>query len=221
MEPIRLLIVAGYPVIREGLRAMLSTDLTIEIVGEASDGVEAVAMVAEKKPNVVLMDIRMPNRDGIEAARRVKDKHPSVSVIVFTMYDDDAYVIDAIRAGASAYLLKDTSQELLFHTVRTAISGETLISTELLYKTLSSLVPLKSKQQRSGTYTAESLVSLTPREQDVLILVADGCTNKEIGKKLGITEDTVKKHMQSILAKLDATSRTGAIAKATRAGLVQ
>ena len=221
MEKIRTLIVDDYPVVREGLRTMLSTDQTIEIVGEASDGAEAVAMVAEKKPNVVLMDIRMPNMDGIEATRRIKDKDPSISVIVLTMYDNDAYVIDAIRAGASGYLLKEASRELLLHTIRTVSSGATLIKTDLLYEAICSLVAAKNGHQKSGVSASEGLDTLTAREQEVLKLVVDGHTNKEIGKELGITEDTVKKHMQSILAKLDVTNRIGAVAKATRAGIVK
>lgn len=220
MEKIRILIADDYPVVREGLRTMLSTDQTIEIAGEAANGAEAVAMVAEKKPNVVLMDIRMPSMDGIEATRRIKDKYPSISVIVLTMYDSDAYVIDAVRAGASGYLLKDASRELLLHTVRTVSSGATLIKTELLYEAICSLVTFRNRHQKPGVSTSEGLETLTAREQEVLRLVGDGCTNREIGKTLGVTEDTIKKHMQSILAKLDATNRTSAIAKATRAGII-
>jgi len=221
MEKIRILIVDDYPVIREGLRTMLSTYQTVEIVGEAADGAEAVAMVAEKKPNVVLMDIRMPNMDGIEATRRIKDKHPSISVIVLTIYDNDAYVIDAVRAGASGYLLKDTSRELLLHTIRTVSSGATLIRTDLLYEAICSLVRSTNEPEKPGLSTLESLETLTAREHEVLKLVVDGRTNRAIGKELGIAEDTVKKHMQNILAKLDATNRTSVVVKVTRAGIVK
>jgi len=221
MEPIRILIADDHPVVREGLRTMLSTDQIAEVVGEASDGAEAIAMVAEKEPNVVLMDIRMPTVNGIEATRRIKDKHPSISVIVLTMYDNDAYVIDAVRAGASGYLLKDTSRELLLHTIRMVSSGATLIKTDLLYEAICSLVASRNGHQKPGVSTLESMKTLTPREQVVLRLVIDGYTNREIGKELGVTEDTIKKHMQGILAKLDATSRTSAVAKATRAGIVK
>jgi len=221
MEKIRILIVDDYPVIREGLRTMLSTYQTVEVVGEAADGAQAVAMVAEKKPDVVLMDIRMPNMDGIEATRRIKDKHPSISVIVLTIYDNDAYVIDAVRAGASGYLLKDTSRELLLHTIRTVSSGATLIRTDLLYEAICSLVRSRNEPEKPGLSTLESLETLTAREHEVLKLVVDGRTNRAIGKELGIAEDTVKKHMQNILAKLDATNRTSVVVKVTRAGIVK
>ena len=221
MEQIRVLIVDDYPVVREGFRAMLSTDQTLEIVGEASDGVEAVAMVAEKKPNVVLMDIRMPNMDGIQATRHIKDEYPSTSVIVLTMYDNDAHVIDAVRAGASGYLLKDASRELLLHSIRTVSSGATLIKTDLLYEAICSLVRSRNGHQKPWVSTSESLETLTDREQEVLKLVVAGYINREIGKELGIAEDTVKKHMQSILSKLDASSRTDAAMKAARAGIIK
>jgi len=221
MEPIRLLIVDDHPVVREGLRTMLSSDQTIEIVGEACDGAEAVAMVDELKPNVVLMDIRMPNLDGIEATRCIKDKHPSTTVIVLTIYGSDAYIIDSVRAGASGYLLKDTSRELLLHTIRTVSSGETLIKTELLYEAMSSLIDSKKAPLESGASSTEILEVLTPREQEVLKLVATGQTNKDIGKALGIAEDTVKKHMRNIISKLHTSSRIGAAIKAARTGIIK
>jgi len=221
MESIRLLIVDDHPVVREGLRTMLSTDQTIEIVGEAYDGAEAVAMVDELKPNVVLMDIRMPNLDGIEATRRIKDKYPSTTVIVLTMYDNDAYIIDSVQAGASGYLLKDASRELLLHTIRTVSTGTTLIKTDLLYEAISSLIDSRKAALESGVSVTEGLEALTPREQEVLKLVATGQTNKDIGKALGITEDTVKKHMRNIISKLHTSSRIGAAIKATHTGLLK
>jgi RNA polymerase sigma factor (sigma-70 family) len=221
MGRIRALIVDDYPVVREGLRTMLSTDRTVQVVGEASDGAEAVAMVAEKKPNVVLMDIRMPNMDGIEATRQIKDKYPSTAVIVLTTYDSDAHVIDAVRAGASGYLLKDVSRELLLHTIRTVSSGTTLIRTDLLFEAISSLIQPKQAFQETEASTIQALEELTPREREVLQLVTEGQTNKEIGKALSVSEVTIKKHMQSILAKLDTTNRAGAVAKVTRAGFIK
>lgn len=163
----------------------------------------------------------MPNMDGIEATRQIKDKHPSISVIVLTMYDSDAYVIDAVRAGASGFLLKDVSRELLLHTVRMVSSGATLIKSDLLYEAISSLIDSKKMRQESGVYTTGGVEKLTPRQQEVLKLLAEGHSNREIGKELVIAEDTVKKHVQSIIAKLGASSRIDAAMKATRAGIIK
>ena len=221
MDPVRVLIVDDHPVVREGFRTMLATDQAIDVIGEATDGLEAVAKVAELEPDVVLMDIVMPNLDGIEAARRIKDQNPSTVVIMLTIYDNDAYVVDAVRAGGSGYLLKDVSRDLLIHTIRAATSGGTLIKTGLLYEAISGLVGPDGKQRRGDSPTTTGHDELTPREQEVLKLVAEGRTNKEIGRALSIAEDTAKKHVQSIIAKLGASDRTHATLKAARAGLIK
>lgn len=221
MDSIRTLIVDDHPVVREGFRAMLATDQAIEVIGEARDGLEAVAMVAEHQPDVVLMDIVMPNLDGIEATRRIKDQRPSTAVIMLTIYDNDAYVVDAVRAGASGYLLKDASRDLLIHTIRAASSGGTLIKTSLLYEAISGLVGANPKQRKGDSSRANGCEELTEREREVLKLVAEGRTNKEIGKALAMAEDTAKKHVQSIIAKLGASDRTHATLKAARAGLIK
>jgi len=208
-------------VAREGFRTMLSTDQNVEVVGEASDGLEAVAMVTEKEPDVVLMDLRMPNLDGMEATRRIKAEHPDTAVVVLTIYDNDGYVVEAVRAGASGYLLKDASRELLIHTIRAVSSGATLIKTSLLYEAISALVDSDSKRGNAGSLSITTLAELTEREQEVLKLIAEGSTNKQIGKQLGLAEDTIKKEVQSIIAKLGASDRTHAATKATRAGLIK
>jgi DNA-binding NarL/FixJ family response regulator len=222
MGKIRVLIVDDHPVVLEGLRNMLSTDRNIEIVGEAGDGAEAVAIVEEKEPNVVLMDIRMPNMDGVQATRRIKHQFPSTAVIVLTMYDTDAYVVDAVRAGASGYLLKDATRELVVDTIRAVNSGATLIKTSLLTEAISSLVQSqKGRQPAEPSSPQEGMEQLTAREREVLKLAAVGYSNKEIAKELNITQDTVKKHMQSILGKLHASSRIHAAIQATRAGIIK
>ena len=222
MGKIRVLIVDDHPVVLEGLHTMLSTDRNIEIVGEACDGAEAVTMVEDKEPNVVLMDIRMPNMDGVQATRRIKHQFPSTAVIVFTMYDTDAYVVDAVRAGASGYLLKDTPRELVLDTIRAVNSGATLIKTSLLTEAISSLVQSqKSHQPTEVGSPEEDMERLTAREREVLKLAAVGYSNKDIAKELNITQDTVKKHMQSILGKLHASSRIHAVIQATRAGIIK
>lgn len=167
------------------------------------------------------MDIRLPNMDGVEATRRIKDKRPSTAVIVFTLYDNGAYVLDVVRAGASGYLLKDTSRELLLHTIQAVSGGATLIKATLLSEAIASLVPPQKVHRETGVSSIDGVEPLTSREREVLKLVAVGYTNKEVGKKLTITEDTVKKHMQNILAKLHATSRIRAAIEATRADIIK
>jgi DNA-binding NarL/FixJ family response regulator len=221
MGKIRVLIVDDHPVVLEGLHTMLSTDRNIEIVGEASDGVEAVAMVEDHKPNVVLMDIRMPNMDGVQATRRIKQQSPATAVIVLTMYDTDAYVVDAVRAGASGYLLKDATREMVVDTIRAVNSGATLIKTSLLTEAISSLVQSQKGHQAEAGSPGEGMEQLTAREREVLKLAAVGYSNKDIAKELNITQDTVKKHMQSILGKLHASSRIHAAIQATRAGIIK
>ena len=221
MGKIRVLIVDDHPVVREGLHAMLSTDRNIEVVGEACDGAEALAIVEEKEPDVVLMDIRMPNLDGVQATRRIKSQSPSTAVIVLTMYDTDAYVVDAMRAGASGYLLKEASRALMLDTIRAVNSGATLIKTSLLSDAISSLVQSQKGRQGTVASSTEDVEQLTTREREVLKLAAVGYSNKDIAKELNITQDTVKKHIQSILGKLHASSRIHAAIQATRAGIIK
>jgi len=222
MGKIRVLIVDDHPVVLEGLRTMLSTDRNIEIVGEAGDGTEAVTMVEDKEPNVVLMDIRMPNMDGVQATRRIKHQSPSTAVIMLTMYDTDAYVVDAVRAGASGYLLKDATREMVVDTIRAVNSGATLIKTSLLTEAISSLVQSqKGRQPVEVGSPQEGVEQLTAREREVLKLAAVGYSNKDIARELNITQDTVKKHMQSIMGKLHASSRIHAAIQATRAGIIK
>jgi DNA-binding NarL/FixJ family response regulator len=222
MGKIRVLIVDDHPVVLEGLHAMLSTDRNIEIVGEAGDGAEAVKMVEEKEPNVVLMDIRMPGMDGVQATRHIKQQSPATAVIVLTMYDTDAYVVDAVRAGATGYLLKDAPRELVLDTIRAVNSGASLIKTSLLTEAISSLVKSRKGYQPAEEASPEGNIEhLTAREREVLKLAALGHSNKEIARELSITQDTVKKHMQSILGKLHASSRIHAVIQATRAGIIQ
>jgi DNA-binding NarL/FixJ family response regulator len=222
MGKIRVVIVDDHPVVLEGLHNMLATDRNIEIVGEAGDGAGAVKMVEEKEPNVVLMDIRMPGMDGVQATRRIKQQSPATAVIVLTMYDTDAYVVDAVRAGASGYLLKDAPRELVLDTIRAVNSGASLIKTSLLTDAISSLVQSQKGYQPSAEGSPEGNIEhLTAREREVLKLAALGHSNKEIAQELSITQDTVKKHMQSILGKLHASSRIHAVIQATRAGIIK
>ena len=221
MDKIKVLLADDHPVVREGLRTMLATTPDIEVVAEASDGLDAIEKANEHQPHVILMDLRMPNLDGLEATRRIKSQLTSISVIVLTVYDNDAYIVDAVRAGASGYLLKDASRDLLVHTIRAVNSGGTLIKTSLLRQAILSTADATGDQSKEKHIDATAPNSLTPRERDVLRLVIEGQSNKEIGRALSISEDTAKKHVQTILSKLGVSDRTQAAVKAVRAGLVE
>ncbi len=218
MDKIKVVLVDDHPVVREGLRTMLSTAPDIEVVAEAGDGLEALEKANEHRPQVVLMDIRMPNLDGIEATRRIKSQLPSTSVIVLTIYDNEAYIVDAVRAGAGGYLLKDASKDLLIHTIRAVNSGGMLIKTSLLREAMLSLSEAAGGRLKGKPGDSTALDELTPRERDVLRLVIRGRSNKEIGQALSISEDTAKKHVQTIMLKLGVSDRTQAAVKAVRAG---
>lgn len=218
MEPIRVLIVDDHQMAREGLRAMIEGEEGIQVVGEASDGAEALAMAKEAAPNLVLMDIRMPKMDGLEATRRLKSLAPSISVVMVSVYDNDAYVIDAIRAGAAGYILKDVSRDLLVHTVKAVSAGGILLKSTLLRRALASVTTAQAEcRGDDSTLLAEAL---SCREKDVLPLMVEGLTNKQIAARLSLAEDTVKKHVQTLIAKFQASDRTQAAVKAVRAGLV-
>lgn len=220
IESITVLIVDDHTVAREGLRAMLADIPQVEVVGEAVDGQEAMSQMAELRPSVVLMDVRMPGLDGLETTRRLKADYPTAAVIMMTSYDDEALVIEAVRVGASGYLLKDASHDLLSHTIGAVASGGILIKASLLGKVLSSLsTPADSSEAQPPE--SPPIEPLTPREQSVLRLLAEGETNREIADRLSLAEVTVKKHVQSIMAKLQASHRTHAAIKGMRLGLIK
>jgi len=221
MDKINVLLADDHLMVRQGLRAMLATAPDMEVVAEAGDGLEAIEKAKEHRPHVVLMDLRMPNLDGLTATRRIKSQFASMSVIVVTIYDNDAYVVDAIRAGAGGYLLKDASKDLLLHTIRAVNSGGMLIKTSLLRKAMLDLADASGGQSSRKYVRSKARNGLTAREHAVLHLVIQGQTNKEIGGTLCISEDTAKKHVQSILSKLDVSDRTQAAVKAVRAGIVE
>ena len=220
MDKIKVLLADDHPVVREGLRTMLATVPDIEVVAEASDGLEAIDKVNECHPEVVLMDLRMPNMDGLEATKRIRSQFPATAVIVLTILDNDAYIVDAVRAGAVGYLLKDTSRDLLINAIRAVTSGGMLIKTCLLREAMASLANATGDQNKSRSASPANLDELTRREHDVIRLVVLGRSNKEIGKDLSISEDTAKKHVQTIMLKMGVSDRTQAAVKAVRAGLV-
>jgi two-component system, NarL family, response regulator DegU len=222
METISVLIVDDHPVVRDGLRYMLHATDNIRVVAEASTGLEALDRVGEFHPQVVLMDIRMPDMDGLEATRKIKERHPGSSVVIMTMHDDEGYVAEAVRAGAAGYLLKDAPRADICRTVEAAASGDVTLRAPLLQRALHSLQQSTSSQMRSGSEKRRTPPSglLTPRELSVLKLLVEGKTNREIGEQLVISEETSKKHVQRIVSKLGASDRTGAAVSAVRMGLV-
>ncbi|MBI2166439.1 MAG: response regulator transcription factor [Chloroflexi bacterium] len=189
----------------------------IEVVGEAATGGEALEKVAQLRPHVVLMDVRLSDANGIDCTRQIKESMPEVAVILLTAYENRAYIAQAVRAGVSGYLLKDVSLELLLETVKAARSGGALFKGSLLRTALGSLSEARSRRG----YESSTLVGIpTKREQEVLELLVRGFTNKEIGTQLHITELTVKKHMASIAGKLGARNRSEAAVRAIQEGLV-
>ena len=206
--PIRLLIVDDHPVVRDGLKGMLSGQPGFEIAGEAADGLEGVAMAAQLKPDVVLMDLRMPNLDGAAATQRIRSTLPGVRVLVLTTYDSDAEILKAIEAGATGYILKDAPREELFRAIRATAQGQSYLSPAVATRLMSQL--------RAAPQDA-----LSPREVDVLTWVAKGASNKEIAQHLYISEATVKSHLLHIFEKLGAGDRTQAVTLAVQKGLIQ
>jgi NarL family two-component system response regulator YdfI len=207
---IRVLVVDDHMVVREGLRTILETAGDLEQVGEAADGAEAVRLVAELSPDVVLMDLRMPGVDGIEAIRQIKARHPEIEVVILTTYNDDAYIVRGLRAGARGYLLKDSGRDVLFESIRAAARGESLLQPEVVDRVVAHLA-------EPGPSQAETL---SGREQEVLTLLAEGAANKEIAARLHISERTVKAHVTGIFNKLGVNSRAEAVAVALRGGLL-
>ena len=207
---IRVLIADDHMVVREGLRAILDTVPDLLPVGEARDGAEAVRLVGETTPDVVLMDLRMPGMDGLAAIRQIKARYPDVQIVILTTYDDDGYIVRGLRAGARGYLLKDTSRSVLFDTIRAAARGESLLASSVVDKVVAHL---------HGPQAAEA-ETLSRREGQVLALLAEGAANKTIAVQLSISERTVKAHVTSIFNKLGASSRAEAVAIAMRSGLL-
>jgi len=204
---VRLIIVDDHPVVRQGLRGMLSTDPTLDVVGEAATGEDALVQIAELNPDVVLMDLRMPGMDGATATGRITREHPSVKVVVLTTYDSDTDILRAVEAGAAGYLLKDTPMEDLAAALRAAARGETVLAPPVAARLVS----------RMRTPPAESL---TPREVQVLAEVARGLTNADVGRALYIGETTVKTHLLRIFAKLGVDDRTAAVTVAMQRGIL-
>ncbi|MET7876701.1 response regulator transcription factor [Micromonospora profundi] len=205
--PIRLLIVDDHPVVRDGLRGMFTGDPDFEVVGEARDGAEALALAANRRPDVVLMDLRMPGMDGVTAIGRLVGSGSPAKVLVLTTYDTDADVLPAIEAGATGYLLKDAPREELVRAVRAAARGEAVLSPSVAGRLM-------------GRLRAPAEEPLSHRELEVLAMVAKGTSNREAAARLFISEATVKTHLLHVYAKLGVNDRAAAVAVAYDRGLL-
>ena len=206
--PVRVVIVDDHPVVRDGLRGMLTGDGGLAVVGEAASGDEAVRVVAALDPDVVLMDLRMPGGDGVDATARIVAAHPQVRVLVLTTYDTETDVLRAVEAGASGYLLKDTAASELRRAVRATAEGQTVLAPAVAARLV--------RQTRQAP-----LESLSARELEVLELVARGATNRDIGRALHVSEATVKSHLVHAFTKLGVSDRTAAVTTALERGLIR
>ena len=213
MKPIRVLIADDHPIVRQGLATVLDQEQDLEVVGQASNGHEAVAQASRLHPDVVLMDLQMPGMDGVEAIQHIKAEDPDIGVIILTTYDTDEYIFRGVEAGARAYLLKDSPPEEVLNAIRIVNRGESLVQPRVASRLLD-----RFSQLSRGPASQEILSS---RELEVLQLMATGAANKEIAAQLLIGESTVKTHLIHIFNKLGVKGRTEAVAEAARKGIIK
>lgn len=212
MEITRVLLVDDHEVVREGFRRMLELAGDIAVVGEATDGEEAIQQVRSLLPDVVLMDIKMPRLDGIEATRRLKSDFPQLNVVVLTFFEDE-YLVQAIEAGAAGYLLKDVSKSELVEAIRAVMAGQALVDPLLSKRLFSRVAAMDEPGQRSRK-------ALTERQIQVIRAIASGATNHEIAVRLNLSESSVKRDVRSIFAKFKVADRSQAVAEAARRNLI-
>jgi two-component system nitrate/nitrite response regulator NarL len=215
-QSIRVLLVDDQVLFREGLAQLLSSQEDMQIVGEAGDGLEAVEKAKELRPDLIVMDIRMPSMNGLEACRAIKLALPETRIVMLTVSDSDEDLFQAIKYGATGYLLKNLKARRLFDQLRSAYRGEAALSPYLAMRVLEEFARERRREETTSGYRGR----LTDREKEILQLVVNGLTNKEIGGQVGIAESTVKRHIHNILEKLQMDNRVQAAAYAVRSGLV-
>ena len=214
MSVIRVLIADDHLVVREGLQLILGSQPDFEVVGEAVDGATAVRLAGELQPDVVLMDLRMPGMDGLEAIGHIRRQWPDLAIVILTTYNEDDLMLRGLQAGARSFLLKDTDRQTLFHTIRAAAQGETLLQPDILARVLTHTQP------PPATSHQPLATDLTERELEVLTAVARGDRNKEIARHLGVTERTIKAHLTNVYNKLGVDSRAAAVSVAIQQGIL-
>jgi NarL family two-component system response regulator YdfI len=220
MSAIRLLIADDHLIVREGLRMILAEHSDIEVVGEAENGSEAIKLAEQTHPDVILMDLRMPNVDGLTAITKIKEQWPEIAIVILTTYNEDELMIRGLQAGAQGFLLKDTHRTALFDTIEAAFRGDTLLRHETLSRLLQKTEPSAELSTRpsSKPNLEGSRTMLSQRELEILKLVSTGARNKEIARQLNISQSTVKSHLDSIFNKLGVDSRTAAVSLAAQYG---
>jgi len=206
---LRLLIVEDQPTILGQQQRLLEAFSSLEIVGTARDGRSALAQIEAKKPDVVLLDLGLPDLDGIEVTRRIKSRWPAIEILIFTIFDDEDRVLEAVRAGASGYLLKGAPAERIVEALRDVCTGGSVIQPRLARSLLRRLQPEEGPRR-----------TLTPRETEILSLIAKGCSNRIAAERLGLSRATVRTHLEHIYAKLEVSNRTEAVTEALRRGLI-
>ena len=215
MPKIKLVLADDHAVVRSGLRMLLQAQPDIEIVGEAETGQQALAQVRSLQPDIILMDIQMPGMNGIEATRQIKEAHADTAVLALTMHEDDQYFFEMLQAGASGYLPKRAAPDELVHAIRTVSRGEVF-----LYPSLATRLVQSYLGGEGGDESAALVSDLTPREKEVLVLIAEGLTNPEIADQLVISVKTVDRHRENIMRKLNLHSRIDLVKYALRHGLI-
>lgn len=215
---IGVVVVDDHEVVRAGFAGLLATQPDFTVLGTAADGGEAVRLCASGRPDVVLMDVRMPGMDGIEATRRIAGTADGPRILILTTFDLDEYVYDALAAGASGFLLKDVTAERLFEAVRVVAAGEALLAPSITRRLIGEFA--RQRPRPPASEHASSFGALTPRETEVLRLIAGGLSNPEIAVRLSVSEETVKTHVSRVLAKLGLRDRTQAVVAAYESGLV-
>jgi DNA-binding NarL/FixJ family response regulator len=212
-QPVRIVVVDDQALFRTGLARLLNEDPRIQVIGQAEDGATAVELVAKVSPDVVLMDLKMPNLDGIEATRRMLASNPKVRVLILTSFDADTSIIQALKAGAAGYVLKDSQAEAIISSILAVMSGERVMASAVAQRVLDMLT--------GSTTPKEFYDGLTTREVEILKLLASGMANKQIAYKLGISEKTVRNHVSNMYEKLQIFDRAQAVLYAVRKGLIE